>query len=114
MLDIHFSSCIVGTNITLLYLKKSYVENSKYLKQLSIVVPEEIPIQYKGKLKGKATGKEEKEFVYQPYNFLLFMMMMMMYMWLCGFLQLQRHQCKYYLLVCPQGKQWYCCLKDRD
>lgn len=30
-------------------------------------------------------------------------MMMMMYMWLCGFLQLQRLQCKYcLLLVCPK------------
>lgn len=50
MLDVHFSACVMGVKITLWYLKRSYVENSKYLKQLGIVVPEEIPIQYKGKL----------------------------------------------------------------
>jgi len=50
MLDVHFPSFLVGTKIPLLYLKKRYVENSKYLKQLGVVVPEEMPIQYKRKL----------------------------------------------------------------
>lgn len=45
MLDAHFPFCMLGRKI-----RKVNVENSKYLKNLSIVVAGEIPIQYRGKL----------------------------------------------------------------
>lgn len=59
--------------------------------------------------------------MYQPYNFLLWMLIveeyMAMHMWFWGLLQLLRHLCKYscirLLLGCPQGEQWCCCIRDR-
>lgn len=48
-LDAHFPFCILGRKITFLYFKKSFVENSKKLKECGVVAGE-IPVQYRCKL----------------------------------------------------------------